>query len=772
MNLDEYINDDLVIVCPSTVKKKILNKYCDKLYNFTFMSKEEFKNHYYFKYSNLTINYLLEKYNYNLDVCKTYLDSLYVIDINKNYTNSKLQFLKSLKQELIENNLLEFDKFFLDYLKTKKLIVINYNFLEKYELEMFKGAIIISNDIKYPPTQVIKCHTLEEEVLFVIEKISELLNNNISLNKIYIANISSEYLYTIRRLFSYFKIPINLDMQESIYTTKIVQDYLTSFKLPAFKSEISNQLINIINNLIEVQDSNYYQEFLIDKLKKTYLKNTWLMNAVNTFNLEEDILDDDCYLFVLGFNQDILPKTYKDESFITDNMKDEVNIYSVKEKNELSKTTLIKTLSSNKNIFLSYKEKSDFNSYLPSSLIKELGLEVITYDSHKIYNSNLYNKLKLGEYLDNYYKYGETSKLLISLNQHYQINYNSYDNSFTPLNLTNYYKFLTYPFKLSYTSLNTYNWCGFKYYINYLLKLNINTDTFSIFIGNLFHHLFSIMYQEDFNFNEEWDKYLAKYDLSMKEKFFLDKLKDTLDEDIKIIKELEKIQQYRNVLTEQEINIKINDRTYFTGKIDKILYNKQIDDTYFALVDYKTGNINTSINNMKYGVSMQLPIYLYLLSNSNLFTSPIFTGMYFQRVLFNTLKWESNKSLEQLKTANLRLLGYSTDDKNRLDCFDSSYENSCYIKSLKLNKDGSFSKNSKILSDEDTYNILKYTDSVINKTSEKILAGDFSINPKVIDKETACNHCNFKDVCFVRQENYIYLDKVTDLDFLGGDYNG
>ena len=95
--IEKYLTDDLLIVCNSGIKKNILNKYNDKLYNYKFMNKNEFKNHFYFAYDNKTISYLISKYNYNIDVCKIYLDNLYPINVNKKYKSEKLEFLKKLK---------------------------------------------------------------------------------------------------------------------------------------------------------------------------------------------------------------------------------------------------------------------------------------------------------------------------------------------------------------------------------------------------------------------------------------------------------------------------------------------------------------------------------------------------------------------------------------------------------------------------------------------------------------------------------------------------
>ena len=46
-------------------------------------------------------------------------------------------------------------------------------------------------------------------------------------------------------------------------------------------------------------------------------------------------------------------------------------------------------------------------------------------------------------------------------------------------------------------------------------------------------------------------------------------------------------------------------------------YYQKIEDTYFTLIDYKTGFIDTHIEPMKYGLHMQLPVYLYLIHYSN-----------------------------------------------------------------------------------------------------------------------------------------------------------
>ena len=234
------------------------------------------------------------------------------------------------------------------------------------------------------------------------------------------------------------------------------------------------------------------------------------------------------------------------------------------------------------------------------------------------------------------------------------------------------------------------------------------------------------------------------------------------------------LSSYKNVLTEKEIVIKLQKEIpiFFTGKIDKVMYKKEVEDTYFSVIDYKTGNFNSNISSMKYGLNMQLPIYLYLLSHTKEFSSPIFTGMYYQKVLSPNIKWQKDKTMEDIKKNDLKLQGYSTDHKDRLFHFDRSYEKSEMIRGMKINKDGAFSKNSKVLSDEQIYQMLKYTEQVIDSCIDHIIKGDFLINPKIYEKKSACCFCHFKDLCYVMDQDLIHLEKQEDLEFLGGGYHG
>ena len=757
-----------LIICPNEEKLKILLELNGdkKLYPIKFMTKKEYLNNYYFSYDDEAIYYLMKKYQFNIDVCKVYLSNLYVVDINKKYNNEKLEFLKKLKIELIDNKLLSFNNGFLEYLKDKDIEVRNYYDLDLYEEEAlnYKNEIT-SGNIEVP---VYEFNTMEDEVSFVCEKIVELLNSGININKISLCNVSDDYFYTLKRIFGYYKIPINIPFKNSIYSTKVVKDYLDNGILDL--DDINKYGINkkLISNISSIDDS-ISREILINNLKNTYISNVKYTNAINIKDLKNEEFLDSEYVFVLGFNQDVLPNNYKDIEYISDKEKSEVNMYPTDYLNKREKDTIIYLLSKIKNLYLSYKLTSPFTAFYGSSLIDELNLKVIKNYKSSFKYSNFYNELLLGDMLDKYNLYGEKDECLGKLYNTYTIPYNTYDNKFTGINNDTYLTNLAYPLKISYTSLNSYNECAFKYYLKYVLKIEEFESTFPAFVGSLYHEILSLYRKTNFDLEIEFNNYLEKRELSLKEKLLLVRIKKDLIKFIEVLRKQEEYTSYKDELYEKKVEIDLNKKVSvkFIGFIDKIMYYKNIEDTYFSIVDYKTGTIDTHIESMKYGLHMQLPVYLYLIHYGRCFTNPIFTGIYYQNILFNYPTFD--EKLEKTLKDRYLLKGYSTDDINVLNKFDSTYKSSELIKSMGYSDEKGFSRYTKLINNDTMYNLIKFTKNEIDTKTDKILEGDFSINPKVYDKESACKFCSFKDICFMKDKDVKYLEKVDSLDFLGGE---
>ena len=766
--------NNVLMICPNSKKLKLLEQERNnkELHNIKFMTKEEFISNYFFKTNEKTLEYLLKKYNFNLDVARVYLNNLYVIDTTKEYSSPKLNFLKKLKIELQENNLLEENTNFKNYIKTKDIVVSNYYDLDKYEEEVFNYKVEVPETILNVP--VVECTTLEEEVNDVALKILDLIKKGISLNNIFLVNISNDYYYTLNKIFSYYNIPINIDNSTSIYSTKVVSDYLKTQELDLEnkdKYQINKKLVNVLSSLSSIEpNTKEYNLLLIDKLKKTSLPTKKLKDAVNIKDLYKDTFTEDDYVFVLGFNQDVLPKMEKDISYINDSVKDEVSMYKTSYLNKRNKQVVTYLLSQIKNLHLSYKLSSPFSSFYKSSLITDLNLEIIKPNPDTYKNSNIYNELRLGEKLDLYNLYGEKDEVLSKLLTHYNIPYKTYSNEFLGINNDKYLENLPYPLKLSYTSLNTYSECKFKYYLRHVLKLEPFEQTFPGFIGTMYHEILRLYKKTNFDFEEEYQKYIEQHELTLKEKLLLVRIKKDLKDFLEIIKKQDLITGYDNAYYEKQINIPLDKKVevVFTGIIDKIMYYQKVEDTYFSIIDYKSGFIDTHIEPMKYGLHMQLPVYLYLIHYSKVIPNPIFTGIYYQNILFNYPTY--NKYLEKELRERTYLQGYSTEDTSILERFDPTYEKSELIRSMSYTDEKGFGTYTKTINEDTLYELVKFTKNHIDKTTDSILEADFEINPKMYaGKNISCEFCPFNDICYTKEKDLTYLDKVEDLSFLGGE---
>ena len=782
----EFIKDNTLII---TNNKTNIIKYIsslNKLINIKVITPKELISNYYFNYNNKTIYYLMNKYNIKYDIAKIYINNMYYV--NESSTNNKINKIYEIKKDLIDNNLLITNNYFKEYLNNKNIVIYNmYNIpnIIKDILSNYKYEVINDNSNNYKHS-IYEFNTLDDEVAFVANKCVELINNNIDINKIYLTNLNDEYRLIIKRIFSMFNIPILLNDNYSIYNTHTsnlfleyyesnINNTLNKLEENITKSEIDiyNKIVNICNKYIWCDDYIDIKELIINDLKNTNIDISLKENVIKEISIDTHINSDE-YVFLLGFNQGIIPIIKKDEDYFSDKDKLLLGIETSIDNNILEKNKVISIISNIKNLFISYKLKTLTDTYTISNINEELEYEVIK-DTKINYNySNLYNKLLLSKSLDIFNKYGTINNDLSILYSNYpSIDYRKYDNKFKGINKDDLYSYLDNKILLSYSSLDNYNRCNFRFYINNILKLSIYEETFMQFIGNLFHYVLSKAFTNNFNYDEVFDSYIKDKINSKKEKYFIKKLKEELKFIIDTINNHNKHCSMDNEVYEQKVyvNIEGNIKVTFMGIIDKLKY-KELDNNYIcAIIDYKTGNPNLELNNIIYGIDMQLPIYIYL--TRNYFNKNIeVAGFYLQKILNNEINADSKNSYEDLKRKNLLLQGYSNSNTDILEYFDNSYTDSNVVKSLKMTSKGFYSY-SKVLDDKTIDKLVSITEEKIKESTNDILNAKFDINPKRIGgKDLGCEFCKFKDICFKTEKDVVNLKEYKNLEFLEGEESG
>lgn len=724
------------------------------------MSLEEFSKKVTFSYDERTIYYLMKEYDYNYSTALVYLDNLYYI--SDKLDNNKMNKLKKIKNYLDKNNLLIYDDLFRNYVKNKEIYIYGYDYINKYYLDILKGFNYKIIDYKYDNyfiNNIYEFNYIDDEVIFVIDRICGLISDNIDISRIKLI-ISNEYREVIYRLFKIYNIPINIK-KSCIYSTSDVKMVLNNLdKIDNIIDNIKNddirdKIIKVINKYSFIDNKAEVKELIINDLKNTYIDED--KSGIRICNIN-DYFEDDDYVFYMGYNKENIILN-KDNDYFSDKEKVILGYDTSIELNINKRMEIIKKLHNIKNITISYKLFDNSNSYTKGDLLNDI--DIINNYKSSYSNSNMINKIFLTEKLDNLVKYNVKDQDLDLLSSCYDIPYMKYDNKYHNVDKDKLYNYLDNKLILSYTALENYYKCNFKYYLSNILKINVIKDDFSILIGNVCHYVLLHMDDNDFDSNKVFEEYLSSQrDFNKRELFFLRSIKEELIFIINTIRRqytystFDKNMKEKAVYVNKEKNIKVT----FKGIIDKVLYKEEDDITYLVVIDYKTGSTNINLNNMEYGLGMQLPIYLYLSSKMELKNVKV-VGFYLQKLFNSTL--DNSKDYDTERENSLRLEGYSIDEENILSKFDTTYNDSKLIKGMKTTSNG-FSSYSKVLSEEENSKMIDSTDKLIDRACDDILEGKFDINPKIINGENvSCNFCEYRDICYLRESDKVYINRET-----------
>lgn len=754
-----------IVICDNETKMNIL-KNREGFINYKFNTLKSLKDKLLGSVSDEGKYYLFKKYKYSLDFINTILEFISFVDVNTIYKSNKINEIKNIKIDLINNGYYVLDLNFKNILKRFHVTFINVMETREnlYLIELVKkltDITIVNNELNNKQIDYYECINQEEEVINYLEII---VNNKLDLNKVCFVNYSSDYLSIFKRLGYAYKLNFNIENNMTILSNKHIKYFLDNLDLDfngiineIKDNDIKNIIIDVINKysipLSELKDS---KEFLKDVFKKESYDNLKYGEGINvTNNLS---FNNDDIVFFLNFNSDI-PKL-KSNSYLSDDELTELNISNITEYNKIYKNSFIKSLVNVNNLSISYPLNTKTGENTKSPLVDDLKLNKKNVNI-KISSSYVLNKHMLGKHYDDYISYNKENELL----DKYDLNildYNKFDNSFKPFKEIPTYDYLS-NMKLSYSTMKTYFCCPFRYYLDNVLKIKKYSTSINANIGTYAHYLLEKSYDDDFNFEAEKEKYLNEVDFSAKELVFAEFMDDIVKNTLKFNYKYESISELDLVLREENLETEICG-IKFTGFVDKLLYKETDDSVYVTIIDYKTGKDEPKLNNLNDGLNLQLPIYAYLIKNAERFKDKhiYIIGLYLQKVEIKKVD-----SLDKLED-DYKLRGFTNSDKSLARMLDCKLEGN-YIKSLKLTKNGDFQKYAKLIDDKQISDILELIPNLVLKLKKSYLNMMFPINPYRLKDDNGCLYCEYKRVCYKTEKDYKELKVESEDDDNGVD---
>jgi len=209
----------------------------------------------------------------------------------------------------------------------------------------------------------------------------------------------------------------------------------------------------------------------------------------------------------------------------------------------------------------------------------------------------------------------------------------------------------------------------------------------------------------------------------------------------------------RNIGEAITLDLENNEKVYLQGRIDRIDTLDLDGQIYIRIVDYKTGAKKFDLNELYYGLQMQLLVYLdALIKNSKyILKNQVKPGavLYFKidDPIIKSKKQMTTEEVEREVLENLKMKGLLLKDARVVRAMDKDIEGYSLVIPAAFKKDGQFKANSSVIT-EDEFDLLRaYVNEKMISLCEDMLSGEIKIEPIKHSNRTQCEYCDFSSIC-------------------------
>ena len=190
-----------------------------------------------------------------------------------------------------------------------------------------------------------------------------------------------------------------------------------------------------------------------------------------------------------------------------------------------------------------------------------------------------------------------------------------------------------------------------------------------------------------------------------------------------------------------------------SGKVDRVDGWLHDGKLYLRVVDYKTGKKSFDLTDIRYGLGIQMLLYLFTLEREGqaYFGYPIVPcGVLYQPARSVILRQDRNISDEKLKAAlesELRRTGLVLGEPDVLRAMEhSALETPCYLP-ISVKKDGTLSGD--IATAAQLGHLGRYVDRLLHQIAGEIAHGNIDADPYARGpQDSACTYCAFASACY------------------------
>ena len=202
-----------------------------------------------------------------------------------------------------------------------------------------------------------------------------------------------------------------------------------------------------------------------------------------------------------------------------------------------------------------------------------------------------------------------------------------------------------------------------------------------------------------------------------------------------------------------KLQLPSNEEVYLHGRVDRIDKIELDGETYIRIVDYKSGSKKFDLNELYYGLQIQLLVYLdAILKNSeSILKTQCMPGaiLYFKidNPIIKSKKALGEEEIREEILKKLKMNGLLLKDAELVRAMDNNMETYSLIIPAAFKKDGDFTSNSSVVTLEQ-FNILRdYVNEKMIEICEEMLSGEIKIEPCKSSSTNYCDYCDYSSIC-------------------------
>jgi ATP-dependent helicase/nuclease subunit B len=195
-------------------------------------------------------------------------------------------------------------------------------------------------------------------------------------------------------------------------------------------------------------------------------------------------------------------------------------------------------------------------------------------------------------------------------------------------------------------------------------------------------------------------------------------------------------------------------QVFLEGQVDRIDVASYQGKNYLRVIDYKSSTLDLKLEDIYYGLSLQLPLYL----QAALAAAPVLLGtraepaglLYFavrNPVLRQNGPLADAAEIEQRRRRDLRMRGLLLAEPELIKLMDADIMSNPDLLPVQLNKDGSLRKNAPAVKRQQMQELLDLARQRAVSLACGILCGEAQISPYYRHKDTGCQFCPYRPVC-------------------------